>query len=191
MTYEPSNLFPSTHTPYTQIQTTNGKFVDITCAGTIDISPSIHLNKYLLIRSLTYKLVSVSQLTKELNWTVLMTFDGCIVQDALSRTIIRRSIERGVLYYVGKPTLQSEAMLAHGSSEHQLRMWHRRLGHSSLAYLKYLFPSIKPMVLSWDYESCVLAKSHKHSYLPSCTSTTSPFLLRRSNVWGSSPIFFS
>ena len=39
-----------------------------------------------------------------------------------------------------------------------------------------------------DCESCVLAKSHKHSYLPSLTRSTSPFSLIHSNVWGSAPI---
>ena len=70
-------------------------------------------------------------------------------------------------------------------------MWHKPLSHPSLAYLKYLFPSLKPTVLSLECETCVLAKSHKHSYLSSFTRTTSPFSLIHSNVWGPAPIFSS
>ena len=33
-------------------------------------------------------------------------------------------------------------------------------------------------------ESCVLAKSHKHSYTPSLTHSIKPFVLIHSDVWG-------
>ena len=106
------------------------------------------------------------------------------MQDAQTGTIIGRGIERGGLYYVDETTQQSKAMLTSGSPAHQLWTWHRRLGHPSLPYLKHLFPSLKNTVMSLDYESFVLAKSHKHSYLPSLTRSTSPFSLIHSDVWG-------
>ena len=43
----------------------NGEGVGVTQPGTVDISPSIHVKNYLLIPSLSYKLLSISQLTKE------------------------------------------------------------------------------------------------------------------------------
>ena len=53
--------------------------VGVTQAGSVNISSSIHLKNCLLIPSLSHKLLSISQLTKELNCTVLFTLDGCIV----------------------------------------------------------------------------------------------------------------
>ena len=176
MTYTPSDLFHTTPTTRTQIQTVNGDCVVVTKTGTVQISPSINLRNCLLIPSLTHKLLSVSQLTKELDCNILMTSSDC-VQDAQTGTIIRHGTELGALYYVDATTQHSQAMLTRGSTDYQLRIWHRRLGHPSLVYLKVLFPSLKSSTTSLDCETCVLAKSHKHAYLPSVTHSTSPFVL--------------
>ena len=77
--------------------------------------------------------------------------------------------------------------LAHGSPDHQLWMWHRRVGHPSLGYLKRLFPSLNNCNTSLNCESCVLAKSHEHSYAPSLTHSIKPFVLIHSDVWGPAP----
>ena len=78
-------------------------------------------------------------------------------------------------------------MLAHGSPAHQLWTWHHRLGHPSLGYLKRLFPSLNNCTTSLDCETCVLAKSHKHSYYPSNTHAPNPFDVIHSDVWGPAP----
>ncbi|XP_057519955.1 putative AC transposase isoform X2 [Amaranthus tricolor] len=56
-------------------------------------------------------------------------------QDARTGKIIGRGTERGGLYYVDAVIQKGGAMLAHGSPAHQLRTWHRRLGHPSLGNL--------------------------------------------------------
>ena len=73
-------------------------------------------------------------------------------------------------------------MLTRGSPDHHLWLWHHRLGHPSLAYLKHLSPSFGHIKMSLDCETCVLAKSHKHTYLPSFSHSTSPFSLIHSDV---------
>ena len=187
MTYDPSDIISFKPTSRTHIQTANGECISVTKAGTVDISPSIHLKNCLLIPSLSHKLLSVSQLTKELNCTPLLTSDGCTVQDAHTGKIIGRGTERGDLYYVDETTQQSQAKLTRGSPVHQLWTWHRRLGHPFLPYFKHLFPSLKSTVMSLDCESCDLAKSHKHSYLHIVSRSTSPFSLIHSDVWGPAP----
>ena len=77
---------------------------------------------------------------------------------------------------------QGQALLTLGSPDHRLWLWHRRLGHPSLAYLKHLFPSFRRTNMSLDCENCVLAKSHKHSYLRSFSHSTSLFSLIHSDV---------
>ena len=120
MTYDLSDIISPTPTNQTHIQTANGEYVGVTQAGTVDISPLIHLKNCLLIPSLSHKLLSVSQLTKQLNCTVLLTSDSCIVQDAQTGKIIRRGTERGGLYYMDETALQSQAMLTRESPAHQL-----------------------------------------------------------------------
>ena len=89
-------------------------------------------------------------------------------------------------------TQLGQTMLSRGSSEY-LWIWHRRLGHPSLTYLKHLFPSFRITTMSLECETCVLAKSHKHSYFPSITHSIGPFALIHSDVWrpAVTPRYFS
>ena len=64
----------------------------------------MQLKYCLLIPSLTHKLLSISQLTKELNCIILKTSGGCIVQNAQTGIVIGHGTERGVLYYVDEMT---------------------------------------------------------------------------------------
>nr|GEX00746.1 putative ribonuclease H-like domain-containing protein [Tanacetum cinerariifolium] len=56
----------------------------------------------------------------------------CILQDIRTGKIIGRSTERQGLYYVDEVvTQQGTVMLAHGSTDREAWLWHRRLGHPS------------------------------------------------------------
>uniref|UniRef100_A0A803M8T8 GAG-pre-integrase domain-containing protein n=1 Tax=Chenopodium quinoa TaxID=63459 RepID=A0A803M8T8_CHEQI len=112
-----------------------------------------------------------------------------MVQEAQTGRIIGSGTERGGLYFLDEATQHGNALLAHGSPEYQLWMWHRRLGHPSVGYLKRLFPSFKNIDVTLDCESCALAKSHKHTYSPSLTHAIKPFMLIHSDVWGPAPEF--
>ena len=59
MTYGPTDLLSTTHTPRTKIQTANGECVEVTKAETIDITSSMQLKYCLLIPNLTHKILSV------------------------------------------------------------------------------------------------------------------------------------
>ena len=56
MTYDSANLLNTVTSSRTQIQTANRERVDVTRAGTVEISPKINLQNCLLIPSLTHKL---------------------------------------------------------------------------------------------------------------------------------------
>ena len=79
------------------------------------------------------------------------------------------------------------AQLAHGTSNHQLWLWHRRLGHPSIGYLKVLFPSLIDKDTCFHCETCVLAKSHRTSFPLNNTRVEMPFQLIHSDVWGPAP----
>ena len=142
MTYDSSDLLNATPTIRTRLQTANGHFVAVTKTENVEISPSINLRNCLLIFRLTHKLLSVSSLTKELNCTVTKSSTDCVVQDAKATKIIGCGIERGGWYYVDEANHKGHTLLAHSFPDHQMLMWHRRLDHLLLGYLKRLFPSL-------------------------------------------------
>ena len=189
MTFDPHDLVSIGDKTRTHIQTANGESVEVHQAGPVHVSSSLHLKNCLLIPSLSHKLLSITQLIKELNCTVLMTSTACIVQDTRTGKILGRGTERGGLYYVDEETHKGHTLLTHGSNEQQMWMWHRRLGHPSLGYLKRLFPLFNNSNQTLNCEACVLAKSHKQSYFPSMSRSNKPFDLIHSDVWGPAPIF--
>ncbi|KAL9994189.1 putative RNA-directed DNA polymerase [Helianthus debilis subsp. tardiflorus] len=75
-------------------------------------------------------------------------------------------------------------MLAHGTMNREAWLWHRRLGHPSIGYLHLLFPKLFPSNKPLNCETCVLAKSHRHTYKFNNTKVDSPFSLIHSDVWG-------
>ena len=82
MTFNPHNLLSTHPKTHTYIQTANGECVNVDQSGPVSISPSLKLNNCLLIPDLSHKLLSISQLTRKLNCTVLMTSSDCVVHDA-------------------------------------------------------------------------------------------------------------
>ena len=69
-------------------------------------------------------------------------------------------------------------------------VWHCRLGHPSFSYLKHLFPMLFQKVdpLSFQCESCLLAKSQRKTYIPKPYYTSKPFYFFHNDVWGPSKV---
>uniref|UniRef100_A0A803MX05 Retroviral polymerase SH3-like domain-containing protein n=1 Tax=Chenopodium quinoa TaxID=63459 RepID=A0A803MX05_CHEQI len=85
--------------------------------------------------------------------------------DALTGQIIGCGTERGGFYYVDEEAQQGNALLAHGSPESQLWMWHRRLeAIATSTYLTNRLPS-KPL----DYQTPLDTLS-SHVTIPSVHS---------------------
>ncbi|KAJ0589411.1 putative RNA-directed DNA polymerase [Helianthus annuus] len=105
-------------------------------------------------------------------------------RDIRTGTIIGRGTERQGLYYVEEVTRHGTVMLAHGTTDREAWLWHRRLGHPSVGYLHILFPKLFPLNKTLNCETCVLAKSHRHTYKPNNTKVDLPFSLIHSDVWG-------
>ena len=82
MTCDPSDFLSIVPTPRTKIQTANEECVEVTRVGTVDITSCMKLKNCRLIPSFTHKLLSITQLTKELNCTITMSSTDCFIQDA-------------------------------------------------------------------------------------------------------------
>ena len=93
-----SNDFSHTSPPRISIANANGVVSYITGASIVTLSPSLTLSNTLLVCSLSHKLLSVSQVTTNLNCIVLIYPTFCLLQDILTKEIIGRGIERGGLY---------------------------------------------------------------------------------------------
>nr|GEX17101.1 putative ribonuclease H-like domain-containing protein [Tanacetum cinerariifolium] len=84
--------------------------------------------------------------------------------------IIGHGTERQGLYYVDEiVTQQGTVILAHGSTDREAWLWHRRLGHLSTSYLHHLFPKLFPTNKVLNCETCVLAKNHRHTFKSNAT----------------------
>ena len=95
MTCDSQDFLAREPTTQTQIKLANGDYVHVDGKSPIAISPSLQLKNGFLIPNFSYKLLSINQLTKELNYTVFMTAHGCDVQDTQTQKIICHGTECG------------------------------------------------------------------------------------------------
>jgi hypothetical protein len=64
------------------------------------LSTTFTLPNTLFVPSLSIKLLSLGQVTKDLNYCVLMYSSFCLFQDVLTKNIFGRGTKRRGLYYV-------------------------------------------------------------------------------------------
>jgi hypothetical protein len=100
MTYKKSNLINKRVTLKQDIINANGDVHPIADTSDVKISPKITLNNSLLVPSLSTKLISVGQLTHDLNCAAIMLSNYCVFQDLLMKEIIDHGIKRSGLYYL-------------------------------------------------------------------------------------------
>ena len=108
----------------------------------------LSLSHTLLVPSLSNKLMSVSQVTEELNCVVLIYSTFYLLQDVLNKEIIGRGTKKGGLYYLDDFNLGKKNHMHHQTSsyERQIWLWHRRLGHPSICYLQHTSISVFTVV---------------------------------------------
>ena len=185
--------FTTTSLPrHTNIANANGVTSPVTGAGTVTLSPTLKLHNTLLVPSLSHKLLSMSQVTSDLNCIVLTYPTFCLLQDILTKEIIGRGTKRGGLYYMEDLSVGRAHHTQHtlGVKENELWLWHRRLGHPSFTYMKHLFPDLFSQLEKFDFqfETWILAKSHRVSFPLHLNKKDTPFALIHSDVLGPSPI---
>ena len=77
--YDTKDFINSTKSQKSSIKMANGEYMNFKGANTINIASQLHLNSCLFVLSLSHKLLSFSQLTKELNRsTMLLSYNSCI-----------------------------------------------------------------------------------------------------------------
>jgi hypothetical protein len=197
MTHESSNFSSyNAHPSKRCVKTANGSSSAVSGVGSLPLTSSISLSTVLHVPHLSGKLLSISQITKELKCSVTFFDTHCVFQDLLTGTMIGLGRERDGLYYLDlnwhakEDTGQVHQVVGSSTSEAQIWLWHRRLGHPSFRYLLKLFPSLflKNNVSSFHCDSCLLAKHHRTSFHPSFNKSSVPFSIIHSDVWGPSRV---
>ncbi|KAK3006499.1 hypothetical protein RJ639_017038 [Escallonia herrerae] len=180
------------------VTTANGTPAPIIGEGHLPLTDNMNLDSVLVVPSLDYNMLSVSQITTALFCVVIFWPNFCVFKDIRTRQTIGCGVKRGKLYYldlVSKSLDKLRQALMVNDSEGEMRkskiwLWHRRLGHASFGYLKKLFPSLftKCDVSSFQCEVCELAKSHRVSFPLALNKSPDPFMIIHSDVWGPSKV---
>lgn len=118
-----SNQAPNPSNSHVSIP--NGTCVKITSVESSPTTPKLHQRNILCVRPFHVNLISVSQLTKDLNCSIQFFPNHC------SQTTIglRKKID-GLYYHVQQPKSQSQLSISYQVSIPSATIWHKRLGHS-------------------------------------------------------------
>ena len=82
------------------ISTGNGSTSPVTREGYVILSNTLTLNTILVVPSLEYNLLSVSQITSTLHCTITFWPSFCVFQNILTQRILGYGVRRGKLYYL-------------------------------------------------------------------------------------------
>ena len=193
MTFDPCDFSKATQPKRICIVNANRVTYPVTGAGTVALSP-FSLPNTLLVPSLSNKLLSIGQVTEELNCCALMYPNFCLFQDILTKEIIGRGTKKEGLYYMDDFSYgRTNNMYSAGVKERHIWLWHNWLGHPSFQYLRCLFPDLFTKFNESDFkcEACIQAKSHRVPYSINLNKCDTPFLIVHSDVWGLAPITIS
>ncbi|KAL3646398.1 hypothetical protein CASFOL_011578 [Castilleja foliolosa] len=126
MTYEIGDLKNLTNSKTKRIITANGGKTDVKGMGKVQVTKKLNIEKCLYVPSLTCKLLSVGQVTKQLNCMVPMYSTFCVFQDMITRKILGR--DNG-LYFISEIVPHESSFFTKTKSNYLSRLWHYRSGH--------------------------------------------------------------
>ena len=199
MTFDSRQVSPLKSSSQHSISTANGTSIPIIGEGSLSLTNSLNLDSVLVVPSLNYNLLSVSQITTALFCVVSFWPEFYVFKDIRTRQTIGCGVRLGKLYswdLVSKSLDELRQALKIGGSEikkkkkekSEIWLWYRRLGHASFGYMKKLFPSLFANfdVSSFQCDVCELAKSHHVSFPLTLNKSPVPFMIIHSDVWGPS-----
>ncbi|KAL5769631.1 hypothetical protein ACOSP7_013785 [Xanthoceras sorbifolium] len=82
------------------VSTANGNTTPVIGEGPLTLTEDLYLDYVLVVPSLDYNLLSVSQITTSLSCVVIFWPDFCVFKDIETRQTISYGIKRGKLYYL-------------------------------------------------------------------------------------------
>jgi hypothetical protein len=192
MTFDSSQVSLTKPSSKQFVSTANGTLNPVRGEGSVPLTNDLSLDSVLIVPSLNYNLLSVSQITTALFCIVIFWPNSCVFKDIRTRQTIGYGIKRGMLYYLDLTSKSSnklrQALAVAGSQGKEkssnIWLWHRRLVHVSFGYLKKLFLNLfaKYDTSSFKCDVCKLAKSHRASFPLSLNRSSVPFMAIHSDV---------
>ena len=197
MTFDSRQVSPLKSSSQNFVSTANGTSIPIIGEASLSLTNTLNLDFVLVVPSLNYNLLSVSQITTALFCVIIFWPKFCVFKDIRTRQTISCGVRRGKLYYLDLMSKSSDelrqALKIGGSGKKkkgksEIWLWHRRQGHASFGYMKKLFPSLFANfdVSSFKCDVCELAKIHRASFPLTMNKSPVPFMIIHSNVWGPS-----
>ena len=148
----------------------DGKMSPAVGKGTVCL-PNMILKSVLYVPKLTYNLLSVSKLTKDMNCVVTFFSSHCEFQDRSSGKMIGIAEKKDGLYYFSRVGDSNRVKLQNKMSmpvvsNSDIMLWHQRLGHPSFSYMKVFYPNlfVNKENFSSECEHCVLSKQSRVNY---------------------------
>ena len=131
-----------------KIKIVDGTIAIVTGQGDVFLTSSLTLRNILHIPKLSVNLLSIPQITKDLNCLVNFTQSGCYFQGLLIGKVIGHAREEGGLFLLQAqsgttcPTPHTYLSWHHPPAEEQVWSSHFRLGHPPFLLLKKYFLNV-------------------------------------------------
>ena len=198
MTFDSRQVSPLKSSSQNSVSTANGTSIPIIGEGSLSLTNTLNLDYVLVIPSLNYNLLLVSQITTALFCVVIFWPEFCVFKDIRTRQTIGCGVRRGKLYYLDLVSKSSDELrqgLKIGGSEKKKKrreicdmVMASTSGACFFGYMKKLFRSLFANfdVSSFKCDVCELAKSHRASFPLTLHKSPVPFMIIHFDVWGPS-----
>ena len=120
MTFDSRQVSPLKSSSQNFVSTANGTSIPIIGEGSLSLTNTLNLDYVLVVPSLNYNLMSVSQITTALFCVVIFLPEFCVFKDIQTRQTIGYGVRQGKLYYldlVSKSSNDLHQALKIGGSE--------------------------------------------------------------------------
>ena len=132
MTFDSRQVSPLKSSSQHSVSTANGTSISIIGEGSLSLTNTLNLDSNLVVPSLNYNLLSVSQITTALFCVVIFWPEFCVFKDIQTRQTIGCGVRRGKLYYLDLVSKSSDELcqaLKIGGSEKKKRKRNLRYGY--------------------------------------------------------------
>lgn len=164
----------------------DGRRVSARSEGELRLGAAFVLPHVLLVPHLSYNLISLRQLTADLNCFVTLFPDFCVIQDLPTKMLIGTGEISSGVYRLRGVTDNSKQIsnttLSFAISTDNPDLWHKRLGHPSISAMNFFGNFNKLRDIPCD--TCIRAKHSRSSFSISANKADAPFELIHCDVWG-------
>lgn len=161
----------------------NGSTVNATLIGKVAVVDAFMLSNVLLVPTFDCNLISIAQLSADINCTITFCSDLCLIQDRTSRRMLGVGEHKGGIYYLRYVATNSAVCRVVRDISEDL--WHKRLGHPSR---RVKFPGINLHLLEknkGECDVCIRAKQTRLEFHLSSNKADFPFHHVHCDLWAS------